>query len=188
MTRILLQALNAPALVLIAILGIAVQTSLFALWPLNYFQPDVVLLIVIWCALRRNFIEGGILTLIVSHLAEIHSAVPRGTFNVSYMLVYLLVRGSSRMVVIPDLSSFVIVTLFSSLIMKLSSTAIINLLSPHSYVLRNTAFLLFPGAAVAGLLSIWGYQWLEKFDSYTYKNSRSAESLEQDLNLDSEGF
>jgi len=188
MTRLLFQALNAPVLILLTAVGIAIQTSLFAIWPLNYFQPDIVLIVVIWCALRRNFVEGGILTLIAAHLAELHSAVPRGTFGVSYMLVYLLVRGSSRMLVIPDLSSFVIVTLFSSLLMKISTATTLPLLAPDIQVLRNSLFLLFPGAAVAGLLSIWGYQWLEKFDNFTYKNRRSEESLEQDLNLDSEGF
>ena len=65
MTRLLLRSLNSPALVLLALLGIAIQTSLFSFWPLSYVQPDIVLLLVIWCALRRQFFEGGVITLIV---------------------------------------------------------------------------------------------------------------------------
>ena len=48
MTRILLRFFNAPGLILLTLLGMAVQTSLFSFWPLTYLQPDVVLLVVIW--------------------------------------------------------------------------------------------------------------------------------------------
>src|SRR5262245_36686835 len=101
MTRILLRYLNFPALVLLVILGVAIQTSLFASYPFLYLQPDFVLLAVMWCALHRGFSEGGALTLIFAEIAEAHSAAPQGIFLASYMAIYLLVRFAARFVVIP---------------------------------------------------------------------------------------
>src|SRR4051812_35076628 len=109
MTRLLLRAFNGPALILLALIGISIQTSFFSFWILPYIRPDVVLLMVIWCALRRDFAEGGILTLIISNISEIHSAAPSGLFMISYMIVYLAVRLSARLFVIPDLSSFLLI-------------------------------------------------------------------------------
>ena len=188
MTRLLLKALNAPALILLTAIGLAIQSSLFAWWPLTYLQPDIVLLIVIWCALRRDFTEGGVLTLIIAEIAELHSSAPRGLFMINSMLIYLLVRGASRLVVIPDLASFVIVTLFASIFLKLSTVLMVQLLAPTSHPLQNTLLLLFPGAAIEGFAAVWIYRWLEKFDFLTYKQKRSEESIEEELRLDSEGF
>ena len=72
MTRLILRALNAPLLLLLVTLGVAALSSLFTEYPLIYLQPNLVLIAVIWCALRRPFIEGGILTLIIAENAEIH--------------------------------------------------------------------------------------------------------------------
>ena len=58
MTRMLLRLLNAPAFVLLFLIGMAIQTSLFASYPLNYFQPDVILIATIWVALRRGFVNS----------------------------------------------------------------------------------------------------------------------------------
>src|SRR4051812_44363716 len=96
MIRILLIALNAPAIVLLVSFAIALQTSLFASYPLYFIQPDAILLVVIWCALRRNFTEGGILTLILANIGEIHSSAPQGLMMICYMMIYLIVRGSSK--------------------------------------------------------------------------------------------
>ncbi|HLE00890.1 MAG TPA: hypothetical protein VJB59_11555 [Bdellovibrionota bacterium] len=188
MTRLLLRALNAPALILLVTFGVAIQTSLFSCWPLSYFQPDIVLIAVIWCALRRNFTEGGILVLIAAEIAEIHSAAPRGVFLITYMLLYLLVRGASKLFVIPDLASFIIVTLFGSIFSKFSNMTVLHYLAPHTSQWRNTLFLLFPGAAVEGFAAIWLYRWLEKFDALTFKDKRTEESLENELQLQDEGF
>ena len=122
MTRLLLRALNAPALVLLALLGIAVQTSLFAFWPLTYLQPDIVLLLVIWFALRRALsFEGGVVTLLVSHdRGGSQRRALRASFMITYMLIYLGVRVAARLLVIPDLSSVILVTLIVSAIAKIS--------------------------------------------------------------------
>jgi len=169
MIGIVLRFLNAPGLILITLAGIAIQTSLFVSWPLYYFQPDIALLIVIWCALRRGFTEGGVITLIIADMAEIHSAVTQGLMLVSYMLVYLAVRLASRVLVIPDLSSYVIVTLFASVLWKLSNLMMLYGLGAAANEWRHTLLFMAPGALVEGALGFWFYKQLERYDFLTNK-------------------
>ncbi|MBI2711380.1 MAG: hypothetical protein HYX41_00760 [Bdellovibrio sp.] len=188
MTRLLLRALNAPILILFVLIGVALQSSLFSSWPLSYFQPDVVLLVVIWCALRRGFGEGGVLTLVVGEIAELHTAAPQGLFLITYMGIYLCVRFASRFVVIPSLFSLAMITLFSSVAWKLFILIVLSLLGTGSNQLRHTFTFLFLGAAVEGIFSLWFFKVLDRFDWLTFKNHRAHQVLEDELQLDSEGF
>lgn len=188
MTRLFLRMMNAPGLVILAAIGVALQTSLFASYPLMYLQPDVILLAVIWCALRRGFTEGGVLTLILANIGELHSAAPQGLFLISYMAIYLCVRASSRFLVIPDLQSLVALTLCASVLWKFVVMFILHLLGEGTNQWRHTVALLLPGAVMTGLAAIWAYRGLEWFDWKTYKSARARQMLEDELLLDGEGL
>ena len=188
MTRVILRMLNSPALVMLVAIAVGIQTSLFASYPFLYLQPDLVLLAVIWCGLKRSFLEGGILTLIFANIAEIHSSAPHGLFLISYMIIYLGVRVAARVLVMPALSSLVILTLCASLVWKLSSLGVLHLMGLSRNQWRHMLVLLFPGAVMAGASSIWIYRWLEKFDWVTYKNERAHQMLEDELQLEGEGL
>lgn len=188
MTRLLLRAFNGPAIILIALLGVAIQTSFFSFWILPFLRPDIVLLIVIWCALRREFTEGGVLTLILANLTEIHSAAPSGMFMISYMLVYFLVRSAARTLVIPDLSAFLLITLWVTVFAKICNISLLYLLGAQALQIKQTMIYIFPSAVVNAILGKWLYQWLEKFDWYTFKDARadrSLSSLDDELQLES---
>src|SRR5690242_17362931 len=119
MIRIILRTLNGPILILLVALAIALQSSLFTSWPFLYFQPDVVLLVVVWCGLRRNFEEGGVLTLLMAEMCEVHSAAPRGLYLICYIAVYFMVRSTARFFVLPTLFTYAILTLTSSIVWKI---------------------------------------------------------------------
>ncbi len=176
MNRILLRLFSDPGLIFLTLIAIGVQTSLFSFWPLQYLQPDIVLLVVVWLALKRGLFGGGLVTLIISDFAELHSAAPQGMFFITYMTVFLCMRGLSRVIVIPSINSLVMVTLFVSLFWKLESLGILYLLGAGGNQWRHTLLYLFPGAVVEGLLSIWVYRGLEKYDWATYKSSRKEDA------------
>jgi cell shape-determining protein MreD len=188
MTRTLLRALNTPILIFLVIIGIAIQSSLFSSWPLNYFQPDFALLAVVWCALRRNFGEGGIITLIVANASEIHSAAPQGIHLMSYMAVFLLMRAASKFFVIPNLFSYAMFTLVSSMIWKIVGLFILHLLGASANQWRHTVTYLFLDASVGAAYSLWVFRWLEKFDWITFKNARAEHVVDEELQLENEGF
>src|SRR5690606_22590765 len=114
-----LRALNPFFFILLMAIGVALQTSLFNSYPFLYLQPDIVLFGVIWCALKRGFVEGGILTLVFSNMAELHSSTPQGLFLLCYMVVYLTVRTLARYFLIPNLSAMVMLTLGASVVWKI---------------------------------------------------------------------
>src|SRR3546814_9001214 len=60
------------------------QTTLFKAPVLSYFEPDLILFAVLWCALHRPFTEGGILTLLFGYFSELHSSSPSGAFLITY--------------------------------------------------------------------------------------------------------
>jgi hypothetical protein len=53
---------------------------------------------------------------------------------------------------------------------------------------RHMVVLLFPGAVMEGVVGIWVYRWLEKFDWVTYKHARASQLLEDSMQLEGEGL
>ncbi|MCC7440109.1 MAG: rod shape-determining protein MreD [Bdellovibrionales bacterium] len=188
MNRIILRHLNFPFLVLLAVLTAAIQTSLFSFYPLMYLQPDLLLLFTVWFALRRRFVEGGVLVLIVGEIAEIHSSAPSGMFLVSYMTCYLSLRAMARYLVVTRLSSLVSLTLFASVLWKLVGLLVLALMDSAAHQWRHTFALMPFGAAMTGLAGVWVFGWLEKLDWATYKDPRAAQALEDELRLSEEGL
>ncbi|MCM2322465.1 MAG: hypothetical protein NDJ90_04305 [Oligoflexia bacterium] len=192
MTRLLLRFSNLPTLILVALIGVALQTSLFTFWILPYFRPDIVLLIVLWCALRRSLFEGGLITLVLANIVEAHSASPQGVFLVIYMLIYLLVRVAAHVFVIPDLRSFLFVVIAATAGAKLGSLALTQLLGstamPFSQVLRHLLVFVAPCSLMNALIAHRAYFWLDRLDWVTFKNPRAAQILEDELQLDAPEF
>ena len=187
MTRIILRLLNAPGIILLTAIGIALQTSIFAWNPISFFKPDLVLLVVIFCAFRRQLLEGGVLTLIAANMVEIHSAAPRGYYLIIYMSVYLGVRAATKVLVIPGMYSWMLLTLLASVCSKLEGIGLLYLLGASPGQWRYTAFLMFPSAVMAGLLGLLVYRGLEKFDELTFKN-RNESSLDDELQVVGENY
>lgn len=188
MTRIFLRYFNAPGLILLAIAAIAVQTSLFNIYPFIYLQPDLILLFVLWVALKREFIEGGILTLILAQLAEIHSSAPAGMYFTTYMLIYLIVKGLARYIMIASLTSMLGLTLFASIFWKLSGLGLLHLLGLSDNQWRHTLALLLPGAVMEVVVATWVYRWLDRYDWKTFKDPRARQLLDDELLLGDEGL
>jgi rod shape-determining protein MreD len=188
MIRIVLRFLNTPILIILVAVGVAIQSSLFYSWPLSFFQPDVVLLVVVWCALKRHFEEGGIITLIIASINEIHSAAPQGFFMINYMLIYLLIRAASRIIMVPTIYSFSMASMWAFLGWKLFSLVLLNLFGAPLRTWQYNLSLLLIGSVVEGVLAYGLYRWFEKFDWITYKNSKAEHSISQDLMLDGEGY
>jgi hypothetical protein len=179
MTRIILRLLNAPILILLISVGIAIQSALFYSWPIHYFQPDVVLLAVVWCALSRDFEEGGIITLIIANINEIHSAAPQGFFMISYMLVYLLIRAASRVIMIPTLHSFSATAMAAFAGWRLVTFVLLSLMGAPQKNLRFILTSTLTGILVEGAVGFWLYRWFDQFDRITFR---------RELQLDDKGI
>lgn len=188
MNPLLLRYSNTPLLLTMAIVGIGIQTSFFSFYPLNYLQPDILLLLVIWMAFKRPLIEGGVLILVFSEIAEVHSSGTRGIFYVGYMSIFLLIRFLNRLLIFQNFQSLIGVTLFSSILWKIISLLLLYFLSYGDNQWRHTLALLLPGALMQGILGIWVFRGLERFDWVTLKDPRARDALREDTILTEEGF
>lgn len=182
MTRILLSRLNGTILLLLGLIAISIQGSLFSSWPLNYIKPDSILWLVLWFALRRSFIEGGILTLILAYFEELHSAAPSGILLAKYLFVYLATAGANQVLVIPNFESYSMVTGVMSALSQWFQLLLLALLgvfadSGTGWGWKGALILTLPQAAIQAGLSIWVYPALERFDLLTYKQARPEMEL-----------
>ena len=187
MKRLIWKALNAPLFLLIVIITMAVSTSLFNSDLLKYFQPDVVLIAVIWCALRRRFTEGGMLTLILAMVAESHSSAPRGFLMINYMTLYLLVRAFSRYFVISNYTSLIKMTMLSAVVWKVSHLITLAFMNTAQPQIRHTLIQLLPSSMMAGLFGFFAFKGLEIFDRLTYLSDQNTQLMEDDLVVE-DGF
>ncbi|NBU20142.1 hypothetical protein EBS43_01820 [bacterium] len=188
MTRAILRALNSPILILMMIIAVALQSSLFASGWMRNFQPDFVLILVVWFGLRRNFEEGGIMTLLLANLNEIHTAAPQGLFLIGYMLVYFGIRLISKLLVIPNLLSYSFLAGGSTIFFRICCMIVLYLLGASAFHWRYTLTSVFLSALAQTLFSIWIYRWLDRFDWITYKNNQAARIMDEELQLEGEGY
>jgi hypothetical protein len=170
----ILSFLNAPIFGILVLLAIVIQTSLFNAYPLNYLQPDLVLICVIWCALQRSFAEGGILTLIFAQMAEIHSSAPQGLFLVAYMTEFLVVRALAKLLVLGRLATWIQLVLFASVLWKMIALIFVGFMGLAGNQWRHTLVLLMPGAVMNGVVAIWIFRWLYQMDRATTKSPKLA--------------
>lgn len=183
MNRILLRFFNPVFLLLIGMLLVAIQSSLFARWPLNYLRPDPVLLLVVWCALRRPLIEGGILVLLLARTQELHSAIPSGVAMSAHMAVYLGVALANQVLVVPNFRSYARMTAIAYILGHISALVLLGLLGTFAgtgggWGWKSSLIWIFPQAVVEGALALWAFPWLERFDIVTYKVAQPELELE----------
>jgi cell shape-determining protein MreD len=188
MTRPILRALNSPLLLILMMIAVALQSSLFTSGWMRHFQPDFVLILVVWLGLRRGFMEGGIMTLLLANLNEVHTAAPQGLFLISYMLVYFAVRITSRLFVIPNLFSYSLLTGGYAIFFRIICMIILYLLGSFSFHWGYGLSSLILTAITQTVFSRWIFRWLERFDWFTYKNSKAARVMDEELQLEGEGY
>lgn len=187
MAQLLYRILNAPLLILLTLIGVAIQTSVFSMWFLRYLQPDVILLIVIWCALKRELVEGGIIVLILGLIAENHSAAPQGLFMIVYMGIYLGIVSVSRMILISNLNARILLALGTTVFNRFFTLTLLILLGVDLPPWKTSLLQLIPTALVNGICSRWVFEWLEKFDRTTFKTLVPESSSIEDLPYEPKG-
>ena len=186
MRRMLLRAMSAPGLLLLAALGVAIQTSVFTGPLLRYFQPDVILTLILWCALKRNFGEGGVLTLCLGEIAEIHSASPQGLFLGLGMLIYLGVRWTSRFILIQNRLHWVLLSLVTLTLFRLGIWGGLLALDAPVRHWFHQLILFLPALGAQSVFAYFAFPWLERYDWETFKSAESQRLLEDEPPLESE--
>src|SRR3954465_8739747 len=107
MYRTILQRANFGIYLLIAIAAAVVQSTVFGYRPLNYLQPDLVLIVAVYFGFRRELLEGGIFVIIASMIMQKHSGSGASFYLMFYLYAFLIAKLISRLVVVPSMLSSV---------------------------------------------------------------------------------
>src|SRR5271154_6335648 len=105
MYRNILRKLNFGIYVLIMLAVVTVQSTIFAYFPLNFVQPDALLILAVFLGFRRELLEGGALVIIGAIIMEAHSSVGKNFFLMTYLYTFIIAKVLSRAIVVPDLLS-----------------------------------------------------------------------------------
>ena len=182
----LLKALNIPGIIVIALIAMALQGTLFNNSSLAFFQPDIILFLVLWLAMKRDFEEGGILTLVLGYLVELKSAAPRGIFLTNYMFIFLIARFLYKNFQVLNRRSLILVGIGASLFSRLDILFILYLLNKADNEWFHTLQLLAPTMIVHAALIPFVFKFLYRFDFWTLKNPEAEHRYERDFYLDEE--
>jgi len=164
----------------------AFQGTLFNSVTLAFFQPDIILFFVLWLAMKRDFAEGGILTLILAYLVELKSGGPRGLFLIHYMTLFLVTRFLYRNFHVLTRRSLILIGVGASIVSRLGILFLMYLLNKADNLWFHTLQLLAPTAIIHGILIPFVFRALYRFDFWTFKNPEAEHRYERDLYLDGE--
>ena len=181
-----LKMLNIPGLILIALIALALQATLFSNATVAFFQPDIILFLVLWVAMKREFGEGGTLTLVFGYLVELKSAAPRGLFLTNYMFLFLVARFLYKKFQVVNRRTLMAIGMFAALFSQLDILFILYLLNKADNQWFHTLQLLPPTAIVHALLIPFVFKFLYRFDFITLKNPDAEHRYERDFYLDEE--
>ena len=181
-----LKALNIPGLIVIALLLLTLQSTLFNHPTLKFFQPDAVLFMVLWVGIKRTFVEGGILTLIFGYYVEILSGAPQGLFLANYMMLFLGMRFMNQNFQILNRRTIVLLGMGASLVSRINILFILFLINKADNQWFHTIQLLAPTAIIHALIAVPIFRLFYRFDDWTLKNPESEHRFENEYHLDEE--
>ena len=173
-------------MLLIALFALTIQSTLFNHPSIAFFQPDFIIFFTLWVAIRRSFIEGGILTLCFGYLTEAHSAAPQGFFLCTYMTFYLLARVLYQQFQITNNRILALVGFAFSALMRLLILFILYLMNRSDHVLNHTLQLLAPTLISHSIFIFLAFKILYRFDNWTLKNPDAERHHERNFHLDEE--
>ena len=164
----------------LGIVAVVLQSTLFVYPPLHYFQPDILLIIVVYMGFRRNIIEGGFFAACAGVMVEANSGSASQFMVLTYMYAFLIAKILSRILVAPDFLSSLGM---SGALFVIKKIGILLLLATRGHFengVRHFFIFLFPGVFVQLLLTPILFAWFMKIDLLTYKDDHAED--EYDIN------
>lgn len=164
MIREVYYLLNIFLILLFAVFACALQSVFLKLNFISWLHLDILLLIVVYLALHRNLIEGGMITVIIARLVEVNSGSPAGLMISCYLIVFLTTLFSREMFLLGTSVSTIILAMLGGLIWKLSLFLITAFLGILPDVWRSLLIFLIPSLIALGIFITPVFSILEKID------------------------
>jgi hypothetical protein len=177
MHKDILRKVNFAVYLLIAAAVATLQSTIFGYFPLNYGQPDLMLILAVYFGFRRGLVEGGIYMVLGAMVLEAHSSAGNNYFLTVYLYAFVIAKVLSRMVVTPDFFSSIGIVAGLTLAKRLTMVVLIGMRGHVDNGLKNFLIYLVPGLLVQALLTPVCFAWFTKLDLKTYKDEHAEDEL-----------
>ncbi len=180
MYKNILRKINFGIYLVLTLFIVIVQSTIFSYFPLNYIQPDLFLILVIFLGLRRDSIEGASLVMIGSIIMEMHSsAAPNFLFSL-YLYAFVIAQCLSKMVIISDLPSAISVVAGLTILKKIGLLVLYGIYGLLSNSIKHFFIYLIPGIIIQVIITPACFAWFRQIDLKTYKDKHAED--EYDIN------
>ncbi|MEW6057733.1 MAG: hypothetical protein AB1540_14070 [Bdellovibrionota bacterium] len=180
MYRNILRKVNFAVYLLIVLFTATVQSTIFGYYPLNYIQPDLVLILAVFLGFRRDLIEGGLLVILASMIMEAHSSAADYFFLTVYLYTFLIAKLLSRTIVVPDFFSSIAIVSALTILKRIALLFLVGLHGTPNNGFKHFLIYLVPGLLIQALLTPLCFAWFTKLDLNTYKDEHAED--EYDIN------
>ena len=180
MYRDILRRVNFAIFLTIALLAAVLQSTIFGYFPLNYVQPDLLLIMAVYAGFRRNIIEGGAFVMIAAIMQEAHSSTGEHFYLTVYLYTFLIAKVLSRTVVVPDFFSSIGIVTALTILKRVGILMLIGTYGHAENGVKHFFIYLIPGLLVQALLTPLCFSWFSKLDLRTYKDEHAED--EYDIN------
>lgn len=177
MYRDFLRRFNSVIFILIVLAAILVQSTIFTYFPLSYIQPDFILLLAVYFGMRRGFIEGGILIMIASMIAEDHSSTGKFFFLTTNLYAFVIAKIFSKTVILGDFLSNIRLVSLLLFLKRLGILILLGFAGKAGNGLRHFLIFLIPGLVTHALITPLCFSWFQTIDMKTYKDDRAEDEL-----------
>lgn len=111
---------QAVFILLLVIFLSAFQSVVLRLELLSWIHLDLILLVVIYLSLYRNFFTGLFTVILVGRIVEAHSGAPSGVLIASYLAVFLTILFTKEFFLIGTSFSSIILVITGGVVWKLA--------------------------------------------------------------------
>ncbi len=119
MIQELYRVLNFFLVIVVGLLISSFQSVLLKIPVFAWLELDLLLLVVVYLSLHRQFIETAALILILGRIAEIHSAAPVGILTICYLAVHIAILLTREMILVATTFSTIILCVACGLVWKI---------------------------------------------------------------------
>lgn len=173
--------MNFAVYLLIALMAAILESTVFAYKPLNYIQPDIILVMTVFLGFRRNILEGGIVVILTAIIMELHSGAGDKFYLAVYLYTFLGAKVVSRLIVVPSILSSIGIVGLLTLIARIVILLLTQASGGHSgFLFRHFFISILPGVVTQMVFTPILFSWFSALDLKTFKDEHSED--EYDIN------
>ncbi len=180
MQKNILRQLNFLIYLALMLVAVTLQSTIFKYFPLNYFQPDVLLVLTVYFGFKRDNIEGGLFVILASLILEAHSGTGRFFFLMAYTYCFVIAKVISMVLVVPNRVTVILITIALSVFWKLCMLFLLGLAGRAGNGVLHFLIYLFPSTLTQAVTAAFCLHWFNVIDLRTYKDEHSED--EYDIN------